>query len=146
MNTAVKVSPRQQLAEERLRHRWTQLEVAAQLGTTPGNVSRWERGITSPGPYFRRKLCELFGKSAQELGLTWDELLVPSPRPRAADPPPEELTDWRWAFHFCLERSRSLTSWELNFVATVARYQKPPSAKQLIILQRLVARCRNAAA
>jgi hypothetical protein len=43
------------------------------LGTTPGNVSRWERGITSPGPYFRRKLCELFGSSAQELGLTWDE-------------------------------------------------------------------------
>jgi hypothetical protein len=39
-----------------------------------------------------------------------------------------------------------LTSWELDFVATVARYQKPPSAKQMIILQRLVARCRNAAA
>ena len=38
-----------------------------------------------------------------------------------------------------------LTSWELNFVATVARYTKPPSAKQLIILQRLVVRCRNAA-
>jgi hypothetical protein len=28
----------------------------------------------------------------------------------------------------------------------VARYQKAPSAKQMIILQRLVARCRNAAA
>jgi len=39
-----------------------------------------------------------------------------------------------------------LTSWELDFVATVAHYQKLPSAKQLIILQRLVARCRNAAA
>ena len=50
------------------------------------------------------------------------------------------------ACHFCLERYRSLTSWELNFVATVARYQKAPSAEQLIILQRLVARCRNVAA
>ena len=64
--------PRQRLVAERLRRRWTQLEVADQLGTTPGNVSRWERGLTSPGPYFRRKLCELFGRSAHELGLAWD--------------------------------------------------------------------------
>ena len=73
MNTTVKVPPRQRLSAERLRRRWSQLEVADQLGTTPGNVSRWERGITSPGPYFRSKLCELFGMSAQELGLTWEE-------------------------------------------------------------------------
>jgi hypothetical protein len=46
--------------------------------------------------------------------------------------------------HFCLERYRWLTRWELDSVATVARYQKPPSAKQLIILHRLVAWCRNA--
>ncbi|MFL5281848.1 MAG: hypothetical protein ACJ8AW_12860 [Rhodopila sp.] len=85
-------------------------------------------------------------KIRKKLGVTWEELLVPSPRPRAADPPPEDLTDWRWACHFCLERYPSLTSWELNFVATVARYQKPPSAKQLRILHRLVARCRNTAA
>jgi transcriptional regulator with XRE-family HTH domain len=64
--------PRQRLVAERLRRRWTQLEVADQLGTTHGNVSRWERGITSPGPYFRRKLRELFGRSAHELGLAWD--------------------------------------------------------------------------
>lgn len=73
MNTPVKVSPRLRLSAERMRRRWTQLEVADRLGTTPGNVSRWERGMTSPGPYFRRRLCELFGKSAQELGLSWDE-------------------------------------------------------------------------
>lgn len=68
----VKVSPRQRLSAERIRRRWSQLEVADQLGTTPGNVSRWERGITSPGTYFRHKLCELFGISARELGLAWD--------------------------------------------------------------------------
>jgi transcriptional regulator with XRE-family HTH domain len=73
MNTTIQIASRQRLVAERLRRRWTQLEVADQLGTTPGNVSRWERGITSPGPYFRRKLCELFGSSAQELGLSWDE-------------------------------------------------------------------------
>src|SRR5262249_27684760 len=73
MNTTAKVSPEQRLTAARRRRRWTQLEVADQIGTTPGNVSRWERGITSPGPYFRNKLCEVFGSSAQELGLTWDE-------------------------------------------------------------------------
>ena len=73
-------------------------------------------------------------KIRKKVGLTWDELLVPSIRQRSADPPPEELTDWRWACHFCLERYRSLTSWELNFVTTVARHKKPPSAKQMIIL------------
>jgi hypothetical protein len=85
-------------------------------------------------------------KIRKKLGVTWEELLVPSTRERAAAPPPEELTDWRWACHFCLERYRSLTRWELDFVATVARYKKAPSAKQMIILQRLVTRCRNAAA
>jgi hypothetical protein len=107
------------------------------------------------------RVCGLFGsdhdgealaaarqaeKIRKKLGLTWDELLAPSPYPQVADPPPEELADWRWACHFCLERYHSLTSWKLDFVAIIARYQKPPSAKQLRILQRLVARCRNATA
>ena len=73
MNITIKIPFRQRLVAERMRRRWTQLEVADQLGTTPGNVSRWERGITSPGPYFRHRLCELFGRSAGELGMTWDE-------------------------------------------------------------------------
>lgn len=48
---------------------WSQEYVAQQLGTSPVNVSRWERGCTSPSPYFRQKLCELFEQSATELGL-----------------------------------------------------------------------------
>src|SRR4051812_3941720 len=97
-------------------------------------------------PRGRRRKARQAEKIRKKLGLSWEELLVPSPRQRSGDPPPEELTDWRWACHFCLERYWLLTSWELDFVATVARYTKSPSAKQLIILQRLVARCRNAAA
>lgn len=58
------------LAEERKSHRWSQKEVAEYLGTTQHNVSRWERGVTRPGPYFRTRLCTLFGKSAEELGFT----------------------------------------------------------------------------
>ena len=73
MNTTRQVASRQRLVAERLRRHWTQLQLADQLGTTPGNVSRWERGITSPGPYFRSRLCEVFGRSTRELGLIGDE-------------------------------------------------------------------------
>ena len=72
MNTTANTTLKQRLSMERLRRHWSQLEVADKIGTTPGNVSRWERGITLPGPYFRTKLCELFGMSTQELGLAWD--------------------------------------------------------------------------
>lgn len=57
------------LIEARKDLRWSQQEVADRLGTTQHNVSRWERGVTFPGPYFRAKLCTVFGRSAQELGL-----------------------------------------------------------------------------
>lgn len=58
-----------QLRQERELHSWSQEQVAEMVGTTAPNVSRWERGITLPSLYFRQKLCELFGKSAEELGV-----------------------------------------------------------------------------
>uniref|UniRef100_UPI0035E40B8C NB-ARC domain-containing protein n=1 Tax=Thermogemmatispora sp. TaxID=1968838 RepID=UPI0035E40B8C len=61
--------PRMRLVEARMRHGWSQQEVAERLGTTHVNVSRWERGVTKPNPYFRRKLCRLFGLTEEELDL-----------------------------------------------------------------------------
>ena len=61
---------RLRLTEARTEHNWSQQDVADRIGTTHLNVSRWERGLTKPGPYFRSKLCSLFGKSEQELDLT----------------------------------------------------------------------------
>ncbi|HZU66157.1 MAG TPA: tetratricopeptide repeat protein [Ktedonobacteraceae bacterium] len=61
--------PRLRLAEARTLHGWSQQDVANRIGTTHVNISRWERGITKPGPYFRRKLSELYGKSEEELDL-----------------------------------------------------------------------------
>src|SRR5260370_5404671 len=57
------------LRQERERRAWTQSDVAERIGTTQINISRWENGITFPGPYYRQRLGELFGKSLQELGL-----------------------------------------------------------------------------
>ncbi|HEU5440352.1 MAG TPA: tetratricopeptide repeat protein [Ktedonobacterales bacterium] len=62
------------LRQERVLRCWSQETVAEKIGTTALNVSRWERGITSPGMYFRQRLCELFEKSAAELGLVAGEV------------------------------------------------------------------------
>lgn len=59
----------QQLRRERELKGWSQQDLAEQLGTTPLSVSRWECAVTVPKPYFRRKLCVLFERSAEELGL-----------------------------------------------------------------------------
>lgn len=71
-------SPNEHLKRERLLRNWTQADVAGFLGTDGYTVNRWERGRARPGAYFGRKLCELFGKDAHELGL------VPS-GPEASD-------------------------------------------------------------
>src|SRR5690348_456088 len=57
------------LKQERGRRGWSQSELARVFGTTQVNVSRWEKGATIPGPYFRKRLGEVFEKSLEDLGL-----------------------------------------------------------------------------
>ncbi|HEU5374647.1 MAG TPA: FxSxx-COOH system tetratricopeptide repeat protein [Ktedonobacteraceae bacterium] len=57
------------LREERMRRNWRQRDVADQLGTTVVTVRRWESGRQLPSAYYRVKLCALFEKSMEELGL-----------------------------------------------------------------------------
>ena len=73
MKKADQATPNRHLRQERDLRCWSQLEVADQIGTTPLNVSRWERGITFPNPHFRQELCTLFGKSPEKLGLLQHE-------------------------------------------------------------------------
>ncbi len=61
--------PNVQLKHEREQRNFSQEQLAQAIGTTALNISRWERGITSPSLHFRQKLIEFFGKSAEELGL-----------------------------------------------------------------------------
>ncbi len=63
-----KASRNNHLKYERQLHNWSQQKVADLIGSTVVNVSRWERGITTPSPYFRRQLCELYDKDAIALG------------------------------------------------------------------------------
>ena len=57
------------LKQERERHGWSQIHVAERIGSTQVTISRWEKGSAVPGPYYRQKLSELFGRSLAELGL-----------------------------------------------------------------------------
>ena len=83
--------PRLKLTQARTEHKWSQQDVADLIGTTGLNVSRWERGITRPGPYFRAKLCKLFGKDPQELDL--GPALAPSEPATPPSTPNEPLYD-----------------------------------------------------
>ena len=44
--------PLSRLKQERDLRGWTQSEVAERVGTTQVNVSRWEKGVTVPSPYY----------------------------------------------------------------------------------------------
>src|SRR5579859_2912163 len=79
-----KPQPRTKLIEARKQRKLSQQQVAERIGTNYVNVSRWERGITRPGPYFQKQLSRLFGKTEEELDLTLSGDAVPilsSPSP-----------------------------------------------------------------
>lgn len=67
------MKPNQQLRHERELRGWSQARVAEALGTNAATVSRWECGYAFPVPHFREKLCELFARNAEELGLLQEE-------------------------------------------------------------------------
>ena len=73
MKKAHKGTPNQRLKAERELRGWSQKYVADQLGADHYYLSRWERGTSAPSPYYRQKLCVLFGKNAKELGLLQEE-------------------------------------------------------------------------
>jgi predicted ATPase/class 3 adenylate cyclase/DNA-binding XRE family transcriptional regulator len=83
---AAQSTPNHVLRMARLERGWTQKDVADQIGAPLDlNVTRWERGTARPSAYYVQKLCELFGKSASELGL-----LPPQPQEAAANSKPNE--------------------------------------------------------
>ncbi len=63
----------QKQPNERLRHEqeirgWSQKRVADLIDTSKEIVGLWERGERGTGKKYQERLCELFGKSAEELG------------------------------------------------------------------------------
>jgi transcriptional regulator with XRE-family HTH domain len=71
--------PNRHLRVERERRGWSQRRVAEEISTNVDTVSKWERGINVPDPYFREKLCTLFGRDAIELGFVDQEVTSEGP-------------------------------------------------------------------
>jgi DNA-binding XRE family transcriptional regulator len=57
------------LRQERERHGWSQSQLAEKIGVDTKTIGRWENGKTLPRLDCRALLCELYGKTAEELGL-----------------------------------------------------------------------------
>jgi len=67
---AAQSTPNELLRRTRLERGWTQKDIADRIGSPLNvNVNRWERGTAFPSAYYVQRLCEVFGKSASELGL-----------------------------------------------------------------------------
>ena len=100
MRTANATPVNHLLRQERIGRNWRQKDLAEQLGTTTVTVKRWERGYQQPSDYFRIKLCALFGKSAEELGLVTENPSFPiaeddaSGTEQATSSPAEPLVLW----------------------------------------------------
>lgn len=62
-------TPNERLRRERQLRGWSQVHLAEQIGVPDYYISRWERGDVLPSPYYQQKLCEVFGKTAEELGM-----------------------------------------------------------------------------
>ncbi len=60
----------QRLKYERKSRGWTRDQLAEMLDVFKTYIGKWEREEMLPYPSDQRKLCELFGKTAQELGFT----------------------------------------------------------------------------
>lgn len=71
--------PNEKLIRARLEKGWTQARLAEEAGTTFETVSRWERGVVLPGPFYREKLRSIFGKSSAELGIDQAETAALGP-------------------------------------------------------------------
>jgi transcriptional regulator with XRE-family HTH domain len=70
---AAQATPNKLLRAARKERGWTQEVVAQHIGAPqPLNITRWERGLTVPSPYYIERLCALFERSARELGLVQD--------------------------------------------------------------------------
>ncbi len=78
--------PNERLRYERELRGWSQRTVAARVGTAEQVVNRWESGRHKPNRYFQTQLCELFGKSAKELGfMPAEQEISPLPSGRVKD-------------------------------------------------------------
>lgn len=82
------IHPNNLLKRERNLQGWSFRDVADRIECPDVRlVRRWEHGDIFPGTHYRQKLCQLFGKNAEELGLLKEFYrLTPGEQQKAPDP------------------------------------------------------------
>ncbi len=76
----------ERLKQLRQEHGWSQADLAAKIGTDPGQISRYENGKMTPSPEAVVRLAEI-------LDVTTDYLLIDSSPRRALHAPEDVLGD-----------------------------------------------------
>ncbi|SRR5579875_603766 len=66
---------RTKLVEARARKGWSLETAAERIGCAPNTLSRWELGVMAPSAYHRARICQAYGLSEEELGLTQEGLM-----------------------------------------------------------------------
>lgn len=86
---AAHATPNRLLRAARKERGWSQQQVADRIEAPFSlNISRWENGTAYPSPYYLERLCQLFGKSVRELGLSQieDQTQAPSQKEPLLEP------------------------------------------------------------
>src|SRR5437667_1996162 len=122
---------------KRARHEqgWTQAELAEKLDTSFETVSRWERGTKALGAFYRKKLCDVFGKTAEELGFLVDPAAPPiiSPSPCVFFTSAYADADRRFVANLKVElQTRGVTVWSSRII------RRQESNKKRNVLQEAV--------
>jgi transcriptional regulator with XRE-family HTH domain len=108
---------------------WTQKDVADRIGAPLAlNVTRWERGTAFPSAYYVERLCQLFGKSASELGLIQDQ-------PTRSPEPTNDATTAPIQF---LQPSNDATTAPTQFLQSPLPGHRNPLTPKIILLAGLV--------
>ena len=58
---------------------WKQIRASEEVGADLRTYQRWERGESVPQPYYRDKLCKVFGMSLKELGYDFFAVVTTDP-------------------------------------------------------------------
>lgn len=89
--TKIRYVPNRLLKYERELKGWSQVYVAEKLGAQTNLVTRWEKGYAFPSPYYRQRLCQLFEKDAEALGLIKRVDADADPEPPATEDARDEV-------------------------------------------------------
>ncbi len=106
---------RARLLAARMAKGWSQEYVASRLNVDRITVQRWEQNRTTPQTYHLERLCQLFGKTALELGLIEERLVMAQPAHEQEEPTEDAYTSFRSA-HFWLRLWHLVCNWPTSNV------------------------------